>query len=431
VFKLLSFVVLLGVLIFIHELGHFIASRLAGIGVKTFSLGFGPRLFGFSRGGTDYRISALPLGGYVKMEGEQVGDALTGARTEFGSRSVLTRALVVAAGPFMNLVLALALFPVVFLIGVPVSKTSLEPPVIGYVAPDTPASRAGFAEGDLITEINGRSIATWEEAEIDIAAAPGQDLKVTVVAGGVRRILPLVPAEDSYGVGYAGFAPALAPIVGAVSAGGAAEQSGIKVGDRIESIDGARIATWAMMTRIIRSSPDTPLSLTILRNGVSVPIAIVPRRSESGTGLIGILPREETVFVRHGLGEAVRLGIKRFRDFTRLTFLTMGRLFTFQLSLKAMGGPIQIAQVSGAAAESGLAAFISLMAFMSLQLGLLNLLPIPVLDGGHLFFFAIEAVLRRPLSVEKRELLQQIGLVLLVALMILVSINDVRRLVGP
>jgi regulator of sigma E protease len=428
--KIVSFVILLGVLVFIHELGHFLAARLAGIGVKVFSLGFGPRLFGFSRGGTDYRVSALPLGGYVKMEGEPVGEALTGARTEFGSRSVLTRALVVATGPVMNLVLALALFPAIYLIGVPVSKTSMEPPVIGFVAPETPASRSGFAEGDLITAIDGRHISTWEEAEIDIASSPGRDLSIKILRGGAGHTLALVPMEDSYGIGYAGFAPAIAPLVGALSAGDVAEKAGLKTGDRIERIDGLPVSTWAAMTRVIRASPDKTLSLTVLRDGVTLPITVTPRRSESGTGMIGILPREETVIVQHPLGEAVRLGFKRFRDFTRLTFVTIGRLFTFQLSLKAMGGPIQIAQASGAAAESGLATFIGLMAFMSLQLGLLNLLPIPVLDGGHLVFFVIEWIMRRPLSVEKREMAQQIGLILLVTLMVLVSINDVRRLVG-
>jgi regulator of sigma E protease len=429
---ILSFVIVLGVLIFIHELGHFSVAKFVGVGVEKFSLGFGPKIFGFTRGETEYRVSILPLGGYVKMTGESVDEEVSEEDKEksFTHKSISRRAAIVVAGPIMNLVLAFALLPIIYMIGVSVPAYLDSPAQIGYVTQGEAANKAGIQKGDIVEFVNGDRIKKWEDLITITALSPDRELAIKYMRNGNLIETTITPEGSKSGAGIGGFFPPMAPRVATVSKGYPAEEVGIKGGDLILSIGGVEITHWAELEGMVSKSKE-PLAVVVDRDGARHEFEITPQYNEErDLHLIGVTRSEEMVQKRYGLFKSIGQGFKSAFDMTIKLFEIIKGLIVGEYSLKTLGGPIMIAQVAGQAAESGIVELIGLMAFLSLQLGIINLFPIPVLDGGHLVFFGIEFVRGKPLSDRIIGVTQQIGIALLITLMVLVTYNDIFRIFG-
>ncbi|HBO84592.1 MAG: RIP metalloprotease RseP [Deltaproteobacteria bacterium GWC2_42_11] len=429
---LLSFFIVLGILIFVHELGHFILAKKSGVGVLKFSLGFGPKIVGYKKDETEYLISMLPLGGYVKMIGEETNEEIKNEDREksFANKPVSSRAAIVFAGPLMNLALALILFPVIYIIGIHVPAYIDKQPVIGYVFKDSPAHKADIKQGDIIISIDGKEVKTWEVFESMILSNPNNALKVEIKRDGNIIGKELLPSSSKHtGAGVSGILPPMSPTVGDVKSGYPAEKGGLKIGDTIISIDGINTAHWAEIQEILQSGGGKEKEVAIKRGDSVLTFTIKPRLNEdAGTYIIGISPKQDIITKRYGPVDAVVIGTKKMIDMTIFTFVIIKKLFVGEVSIKTLGGPLMIAQIAGQAAESGLTAFLSLMAALSLQLGILNLLPIPVLDGGHLLFFGIEKLRGKPLNAKVMEIAQHVGIALLIVLMVFVTYNDIWRL---
>ena len=429
---LISFLVLLGILVFIHELGHFIIAKLSGVGVLKFSLGFGPKIIGIKRGETEYLISALPLGGYVKMVGESTDEEVSQEDNEksFANKPLSKKAAIVAAGPLMNLVLAFVLLPLIYLIGIQIPAYLDKEPIIGYVVKGEIADKAGLKKGDIILSIDDESIKNWEELNTAIISNPNRSLKLKIKRdGALKEILFTPEASSRTGGGIAGFLPPMIPAVGGLNKGLPAEKAGLKVGDTILAVNGVKIDHWMELQQAIQNKKAEEKLLLIKRGNETFTVGIKPELNEDIKAyVIGISPLQETITRRYGPVGAVIEGTKKMGELTIMTFVIIKKLFVGEISIKTLGGPLMIAQVAGQAAESGLTALLSLTAFLSLQLGILNLLPIPVLDGGFFVFFGIEALRGKPLSEKVMTIVQNIGIGLLVLLMVFVTYNDVMRL---
>jgi len=434
------FIVALGLLIFVHELGHFIFAKRAGIYVEAFSLGFGPRLFGFRKGETDYRVSLLPLGGYVKMRGEEAGDSGAADPRSFAAKSVWARAKVIIFGPLMNLFLCLILMPVVFMIGRAEPVFLKEAPVVSGVRADSPAAAVGMLPGDRIVSIDGHGVRVWEDVLNRVLLGPGKTVRVAFERDGrmIEKDVDIGELPEIKG-GYVGIEPMLfygneAKIDG-LRSGGPADEAGLKAGDVVVSFAGQRVADWIDLSMQVDRNGGREASIVVEREGERIPLTVTPEFSEDhDRWLIGITKDRKsgvpTIVVRYGFFDAIVAGTKENVKLVGLTFEVLRRLVTLELSYKVLGGPIIIAKVSAAAAASGISDFLYFLAFLSLQLGILNFLPIPVLDGGHLVFLGIEAVRRKPLSVRVRGIADQVGFVMLIALMLLVTYNDIDNVWG-
>lgn len=430
---LISFIVVLGVLVFVHEFGHFAVAKLLGVRVEKFSLGFGPKLVGMKRKGTEYLISLLPLGGYVKLAGEDPGEDLKNDPSEFSSRSVGDRAKIVVAGPTMNIILAFFLFPIVFMIGTQVPVYLKESPVVGWVEPDSPAETAGMIRNDLVMRVDGKTINTWQELENIIMTNPDRDLTVSFARGGIFMEASLKPETNkAFGTGYAGLLHQIDPVIYALSAGFPAANAGLQPGDLIRSIGGESVGHWNEVSQLIQKYGHGEIEFVVLRGSEEISISVTPKLTEGENGerrfVVGIVPFTKTVLEKYGFFESVKKGTLKLFEMTGMTFSVLKNLVTRKLSMKTLGGPIMIAQITGQAAKSGVSDLLFFMAFLSLSLGILNLLPIPVLDGGHLLFSLIEFVRGKPLGIRKMEVAQQIGLVILVLLMVIVTYNDIQRI---
>ena len=428
----ISFVIVLGVLIFIHELGHFAVAKFVGVGVEKFSLGFGPKILGFTRGETEYRISIFPLGGYVKMTGESIDDEVSEEEKEksFTHKPLSKRAAIVVAGPIMNLVLAFVLLPVIYMVGVSVPAYLDKPALVGYVTRDEAAYKAGLHKGDVVEFVNGDRVKKWEDLITTIALSPDRPLELMYRRNGSLIDTTLTPEPSKSGAGIGGLFPPMDARVASASQGYPAEAAGIKGGDLILSIDNVEITHWAELEQLIHDNAG-PIDLVVDRDGTRLEFQITPTfNEERGSYLIGVVRAEDMIQKRFGFFNAIKQGFMSGIDMTVKLFEIIKGLIFGQYSLKTLGGPIMIAQVAGQAAESGIIALVGLMAFLSLQLGIINLFPIPVLDGGHLVFFFIEFARGKPLSERVIGVTQQIGIALLITLMVLVTYNDIFRILG-
>lgn len=424
-----AFLLVLGVLVFVHELGHFLMARRLGIRVITFSLGFGPKLLRTRRGDTEYAVSAIPLGGYVKMAGENPDEALTGRPDEFLSRTKWERFLVYIMGPAMNLILAVVVMAFVLYQGADVPAYEQQPPVIGRVLPKSPAEQAGILPGDRIVEINGKEIPTWESYSIAILPKAGREVRLTVLRNNVRQTFTVTPTgETKFEIGDIGVQPKVHPEIVAVTPGEPASKAGLRPGDVVLAIDGLRDVQHEDLIRYIQKSAGRSVSLTIFRNGETQAISVVPVRT-GNVGLIGVqLSPFEMRKIDPGPIQAVTMSVKKNWEWTKLIFTTLAGLFTRETSVKQLMGPVGIAELSGGAAQLGWLPLLNLMAMISLNLGLLNLMPIPVLDGGHIAIMAMEGVARRDFSMRVKERLLLVGFVVLMALMVTVIYNDLARI---
>ncbi len=450
----LAFIVVLGITITVHEFGHFAMAKLLKIRVLVFSLGFGPRLAGFTRGGTEYRLSPFPLGGYVKMAGETFDESRQGAPDEFLSHPKRHRFLVALAGPFMNIILAIAIMTFSYLGGVYVAKYQKEPAVVGPVSANSAAKRAGLATGDLIVSVRGNAVSTWEDLEIALATAPRSALDMVVERDGRKISLTLETAGmEQLDAASLGFKFSLSrTIVAAVDADSPARKAGLKEGDEILSVrkDGQVGRSYNDILNIISESKDVPLEFEI-RRPAALPKGADPQpaadRASRGqasllrlsitpveTGgrvIIGFVPEIPTDLEKFGLGGAVIQSVRRNFEMSSLTFKIIGRIFKGSASVKTISGPIEIARISGNAARTGNArVFLGFLGLVSLQLGVFNLLPIPILDGGVIALLLIEGVIGRDISLGIKEKIVQAGFVFLILLMGFVVFNDLSKIVS-
>lgn len=426
------FVVVLGLMIFIHELGHCLMAKFLGIRVEVFSLGFGPRLFGFKRGDTDYRISLLPLGGYVKMLGEHYDDDLTGNYQEFLSRPKTHRFLVAVAGPAMNIVLAVVLLAVNFMAGIQVPAFLSEAPKIEYIADNTPASDSDLEIGDLIVSLGGTETPTWEDVQLIVATSPGQELPIAIQRDGQKfqRFVTIREDENS-GIGYLGIYPKIANVISTVQEGPAFD-AGLQPWDIVLKAEFGEESYTRLseILNMISSNEGLPIRFTIKRSDEVFEKEITPVMMDGQAKIgiaIGEIPPPETKLERYGPFESLTRSIERNAQLAGLTFKIVGKLITGQTSIKMMSGPIEIAKYSGQAASQGTLALLGFMALISLQLGIFNLFPIPILDGGVITLLLIEGILGRDLSLRVKERIFQVGFIFLILLMGIVIFNDISK----
>lgn len=432
---ILAFAFVLGVLVFVHELGHFMAARWNGVRVLTFSLGFGPKLLKFRRGDTEYCLSAIPLGGYVKMAGENPEDPRSGQPDEFLSKSKWQRFQILIMGPAMNLILAVIVLAMVLMQGATSPAYLDKPATIGVVEAGSPAERAGVQPGDVITRLGSAAIATWEQLEMAVAARPERELEMTVVRGGAEQRLTIRPdttelrtrSNTRFEVGTIGVMPDVYPSIRALVPGQPAEQAGLRPGDVILSVNGQRMVFAAQVSGAIAKHPNEPIQIAIRRDGAEQTIAVTPVL-QGNDGRIGINIGDAAVSFKPTPLQAFGLSVQRNVEMSAMIFRTLGDLFSGEASPRQLMGPVGIAQLSGESAQAGWIALFGLMASLSLNLGLLNLLPSPVLDGGHIFIMAIETLARRDFSLAVKEKMLFAGFVALMALMVTVIYNDLTRI---
>ena len=429
ILELRWFILVLGVLIFVHELGHFLAARRIGVRVLTFSLGFGPKLLKFRRGDTEYCISAIPLGGYVKMAGENPEDARTGASDEFLSKSKWQRFQVLIMGPVMNLALALVVMAFVLYQGADVPAFTQQQVVVGTVEADSPAQKAGILPGDHITQVGTVAVETWEEFGLETVTKANRPVKLTIIRGGKTMEVEVVPmAVGKYEEGVTGVIPPLRPQVASVQPGEPAEAAGLRSGDVILSVNGEKPIVHARVIEIIRANENKPLQFEIQRDGSTQMLTVTPKKTADLVRIGAQIRELEVRIVQPNLLEAFKLSAQRNYDWAKLIVRTLAGLFTRDTPVKQLMGPVAIAGLSGEAAQAGWIQLFSLMAMISLNLGLLNLMPIPVLDGGHITILALEGLSRRDFSMKVKEKMLLGGFVLLLMLMVTVIYNDLARI---
>jgi len=425
---LLAFLFVLGVLVFVHELGHFLAARRIGVRVLTFSLGFGPKLLKTKRGDTEYCISAIPLGGYVKMAGESPDDPRSGAPDEFMSKSKWGRFQVLIMGPAMNLILAVIVLAVVLAQGAQVPAYQDEPPVIGAVTTDGPAARAGIRAGDRVLTVAGEDVDTWDKFFMAVATRANRDISLTLLRDGQTMSLNVRPEPQTrFEIGDIGAMPKSTPIVESIVPNDPADRAGLKARDVVLAVDGQPMATRGQLVEAISRNASKPTDMLIRRGEEEMHITVTPEK-RGERGMIGIGITEPTKTFEPTPWEALKLSVERNWEGSGLIFRTLGGLFVGQTSVRQLQGPVAIAQLSGESAQLGWVALFSLMATLSLNLGILNLLPIPMLDGGHILIMMLEGIARRDFSMQVKEKMLLAGFVVILLLMVTVIYNDLTRI---
>jgi regulator of sigma E protease len=434
-YTVLAFAIVLGIIVLVHEFGHYIAARLMGVRVEAFSFGFGKRLFGKQIGDTDFRLSLVPLGGYVRMAGEEDYEADPRERKpdEFLAKNRGQKIFILVMGPIMNLVLAYLIFTIINITGVDMEKYKLEAPRIGYVQADSPAAKAGILPGDVIQTINGRKIDAWKDLELNIGASPNETLTVEYDRAGEKRTTTVdVKSISRYNVGDAGLYWDFKTKIDTIKPDSPAFKAGIKEGDIIKAINGQPVCYFEIVG-IISPSVGKPLEFDIERDSTPVKVTVIPVEEEQegvkkGVIGVGMTPYSSTMKVQYGLWDAA---VKSKNDMVNLTFFIFNafrKMIAGKISAQQLSGPIEIAKFSQKAMERGPSNLFMLIAFISLQLGLVNLFPIPALDGGHLMIYSIEAIIRKDFSAKVKTILLNTGFALLIALMAFVVLNDIAKL---
>ena len=430
-----SVIVVLGVMIFVHEFGHFLAAKFFGVRVLTFSLGFGPRLVGFKKGDTDYRISMLPLGGYVKMAGEQPTDEHTGDPAEFFSKPRWQRFVVVAMGPLMNGFLAVALMAGLFHFHYEKPAFLEQPARVGDVDEGSLAEKAGIEPGDRIVALGELANPTWEELQFEVLTTVKEPLLLTLRRGEETLRVSVAPeAKGPNQVGSVGWFPYMPAVVDVVDLELPAGLAGFEPGDEIVAVNGRKLFCWVCLSPRLQTLEGAEVALTVLRGGEEIETRLKPIYSTLGGETkwrIGVTFRNDTVVKRLPWLQAWGRALEELSRNTLRTFQIIGKLITGNLSARSLSGPIGIAQISGQAYQAGLPQLVEIMAFISLQLGILNLLPIPVLDGGVILFLAIESLMRRDMSLKLKERFTLAGMMFLILFAVFVMYNDIAKILIP
>lgn len=516
--SVLAFLFVIGILVFIHELGHFSVAKMCGVRVEKFSLGFGKKIFGFIKGETEYLISLLPLGGYVKMYGEgnednviidrvdanstaykkgfrsgdrvvriddlnissysqwekllnhlrvtpqmertfvvdRDGEAVSitlkaddlegvTAFTEneysrgFSNQSIPERFFIIIAGPMMNFLLPFIFLPLVFMLGISVPAYLEKEPVVGYVSEGSPADTAGFLVGDKIISINGNEMEDWRDVNITLQSNPDAIVKVLINRNGNSKTLDLKAEASQEGLVAVGLSEPLKAKVGGTIEGSPADKAGLKKGDLITEINGTKIDNWEHMASIIQQNANSKIDIVVNRDDKIMNMALTPEiNPQTGDGAIGITLYREQIVKQYGFIDSIINGFKEAASMVyEVTVLLLGflyKLLTGKIALstagKSIAGPLFIAKISGSAAESGIPQLLQFTSFISINLAVINLLPIPMLDGGHVLYLLIETVKRKPLNRKTMEIVQRLGFTLLILIMFLAIYNDISRLSG-
>jgi len=445
-----AFVLALGALVVVHEYGHYLVARLCGVKVLRFSIGFGPSLLKrrFGRDRTEWVVAAVPLGGYVKMLDEREGEvAPAELGRAFNRQNVWRRYAVVTAGPVANFLFAILLYWLLFMHGVPEAR-----PIVALPQAGTPAASAGFQSGETIRAINGEPVVSWQEVRWRMLqlALERQKVQLEVLNRDSQlnwRTLDLsqLNADQLEGdtlalIGLRLYRPEIKPVIGQIVAGSVAEQAGLRPGDRIAAANGRPVASWNDLVQIVRNHPGRELRLAFERGGARHELALVPetvQQNGEAIGRIGAaaqLDRREqdalVTVVRYGAAGALAQAAQRTWDMSVFSLKMLGRMLVGQISWKNLSGPVTIADYAGQSAQLGLASYLSFLALISISLGVLNLLPIPLLDGGHLMYYTIEIFKGSPVSDRIMEIGQKLGLTLLLVLMAFAFYNDINRLIS-
>jgi len=442
--NILWWLVLIGVMINIHELGHFWAARYFKVKVEAFSFGFGPRLFGFRRGDTDYRVSAIPFGGYVKMAGEQFGDGTT-AGTEAAeahrddphyllSKPRWQRLIIAFAGPFMNIVLAVAVITGLFMVKYQkVSDADMEA-VIGHVMADSPAAKAGITDGDKIVRLDGKINPTWEDVGMKEMASAYRPMHLTILRNGKTFNTTVTPTlSERTGVGFAGWDERGQIQLGSVEHDMPADKAGLKSGDLILALNGQPIHSQIKFQEITKNSGGQPIHIQYQRNGVINEVTVTPVYAKidgPARWMIGVIPQPKLDLITRrlsfpdALNQSIRENVK---DAVMMGEVLKG-LVERRMSTKNLAGPIGIAQETGEAARQGPSVFFMWMGMVSLQLAIVNLLPIPILDGGVILMLLVEMVMQRDLSLNVKEAVFKVGFVCIMLILVFTIYNDISKI---
>ena len=439
--KMLAFLGGLAALIFVHELGHFLIARRCGVLVEKFSLGFGPKLAGFKSGGTEFLVAAIPLGGYVKMRGEDPGEKLTDTAGSFSKAPVLHRIAIAFGGPLFNILFAIAIFIWMYMVGVPTMGTT-----IGTVRVDSPAEKAGLQTRDRILKIDGQKTRYWNQLLEIVHQAPGRELDFLIERNQKTLInFTVTPVSEEVtnvfgekeNVGITGISP-LATNIAYVEKGSAADRAGLKEGDRLVAIDDVPIKGWADLKTTAIDHPGESLNVRIQREGVDYDLQLVPDpkvvTDEAGRkikiGVLGISLSGEMELEKYGPWGAMKRSVHETGRLIYLITVSIKKLIFGSVAAESLGGPILIFQVYGESAKQGLNQLLWITALLSINLGLINLLPIPILDGGHILFFLIEIIKGSPVSEKNRERAFQGGLFMILSLMVFAFYNDIMRIIN-
>lgn len=432
--SLIAVVVILGFMILIHEFGHYAVAKWLGVRVEVFSIGFGKRLLGFRKGDTDYRISAIPLGGYVKMSGENPMDERTGDPAEFLSHSRWHRFLIAIAGPTMNIMLAILLLTSVYMVHYEYPVFMDKPAVIDGVRANSAAAQADLKPGDRIIKIDGITNPTWEQVQPRVMISPNQPLAVTIQRGNTVLEKTIVPKPiTSSEIGSAGWYPSEPVIVGQVESDTPAAHIGLKEDDRIVALDGQPLVSIEAMIDRLQQTKDTPVDITVLRGNQTLAFHVTPVLAKTEDPKeqkyrLGFLNKEDTVVKRLPFVQAVSLSLQENRKYSLLLLELAKKLVQGKVSPRMVSGPIGIAQEAGyAAQQKGWTPLLALTSGISLNLGVFNLLPIPILDGGVIFFLLIESLMGRDISLHIKERVYQAAFVFLVLFAVMVIYNDLVK----
>ena len=425
-------VLVLGILVFVHELGHFLAAKWCGINVITFSLGFGSPLISKTWKGTEYRISAIPFGGYVKMAGENPEEQREGAPDEFSSKPIWQRAVVAIAGPASNYIIALLMLWFVFMWGVE-RPLYYQHPIVGAVADSSAARQAGLMAGDSLVSVNGKNIKTWEDIETAFAQQERtysfvfiRDNQRNTAEMILERKGPAIPEDPTGGV-----LPPLPAVIADVNKDSPAQKAGLKPGDTVISIDGQKVYSWFQLMEIVEKwTPGSPLQFTVARDGTVLSADISPEfDKQAGRKLVGIRVSEgEKEKISYSPLVAVRKGLDKGWEYTTMIFDVIGKLVSRQVPASQLAGPVGIIPASGFMVMQGLSPILNFMALIGINLAVLNLMPLIITDGGLLLFLGLEAIRRKPLNIKTQMTINKIAIAFFLLLFLFVTFNDVMRL---
>jgi regulator of sigma E protease len=422
-------VILLGIMIVVHELGHFWAALSVGVKVETFSIGFGPRLFGFRRGETDFRVSAVPLGGYVRMLGEQPGDEAASDPRSFQSKARWQRAIVIVAGPLMNVILAIAIVTGLYMHGFQTEVESSDA-VISSVLPHSPAANVGLQPGDKIVNLAGHKNPNWPDVVMQTALNANHSLPVVLDRKGKQVKVTVTPQMDpKEGIGTAGWNGGVQ--VGQVLKGSAAQTAGLRPGDSFVSVNGQPVTSPETVRQVVIRSGGKSVQLTVLRAGQIQKLSVTPTAGPDSKmpWQMGIYFQHRSQFMKLAIGPALVESARFNKQNALLIFQLLGGIVERRVSPKStLAGPIQIAMMSSEAAQEGAFSFLSLMAVLSLNLAIFNLLPIPILDGGTLLLLIVEMLLQREVTLQVKETVFKLGFVFLMMIVVFVIYNDISRI---
>jgi regulator of sigma E protease len=430
---LASFLFVLGVLVFVHEFGHYAVAKLFGVRVEVFSLGFGKRLWGFRRGDTDYRISALPLGGYVKMAGENPMEEHTGDPGEFTSHPRWQRFLIAIAGPAMNIILAVAVLTGLYMVHYEFPVYWKKSVPVAWVDKNSPAEAAGIRPGDRILKLDDLQEPTWEQMVYAIKMNPNQRVDVTLQRGNEVVKTTMVPkASGPDQVGFAGLVAEGPNEVVAIEPGHSAEKAGIQVGDQILSVSGTPMRSYLDLPDLLQPTKSSPVDIVLLRNGKQLTVSVTPELRAAPPDTvekyrIGASLTEAIQVGKLPFGKAFSRSVEECKTGSRLIFQLVGKMIERKISIRAMSGPIGMTKMSGDAAKQGFLPLMGLMALISLNLAIFNLLPIPILDGGLMLMLVIEGILRRDIKIEIKERVYQAAFVMLLLFFVVVIYNDLAK----